>query len=399
MSWRQSVEVARWEFRRFIKPKQLAVSFVLTIVAGAMGFGFARLSNREVRTVNVAVVGGEALAIRADAPFDTAAERVRLLPRDASVADSLRERVRARKLDGLVLLRGRDAAELVVTRDPVWLGELQAKLTTARQSVALRESNIDPARLAAALAPIALRTTTMTDDLGGRRARIVAVLAAGLVLYGVFTGSALMFVGVTGEKQRRVTEQLLAALSPQSWMDGKILGVAAAAVVSLSTMLLGGGLFAAGMAAARGGIDLSGFAVDPWHLALTLLYAALGYAFWLSFLAGVAATVDDPNTSTRGPIMFVPVLFSAPAFMIVKQPDSVFARVMSLLPPSAPAVMPARLAVTDVPWWEVVVSLVLLVAAVWALRRVAGRIFAVTMMLYGKEPSWREVRRLMREAA
>lgn len=52
----------------------------------------------------------------------------------------------------------------------------------------------------------------------------------------------------------------------------------------------------------------------------------------------------------------------------------------------------------EVPWWEVGLAVVLLVAAVWAMSRVAGRVFRTGMLMYGKEPSWGEVRRWIREA-
>lgn len=394
MSLRQSLEVAKWEFRRFVKPKQMLVSFVITLAAGAVGYGLTRLAGREERVVDVAVIGAERLALATPAP-GASRDRLRLHAHPAAAADSLRALVRARELDGLLLVRGLDGAELVVSREPTWRGRLEARLVAARQAVTLRESNIDPARLAAAMAPMPLTTTTLADR-GGRRARVVALVAAGIVLYGVFTAGAIMFVSVTGEKQLRVTEQMLSAVRPQVWMDGKILGVAASTLVSIATTLLGGLVFFVGRAIARDQLSWGMFAVEPGHFVLTVVFALLGYVFWLSFLAGIAATVDDPNTSTRGPLLFVPALFAMPAFMIVRHPDSVFARVMGLLPPSAPAVMPARLALTDVPWWEVALSLLLLALGAWALRRMAGRIFSVAMLLYGKEPSWGEVRRLAR---
>jgi ABC-2 type transport system permease protein len=50
-----------------------------------------------------------------------------------------------------------------------------------------------------------------------------------------------------------------------------------------------------------------------------------------------------------------------------------------------------------VAWWEVPLALVLLVAAIWIFRRAAGKIFAVGMLMYGKEPSVREIWRWARE--
>ena len=61
------------------------------------------------------------------------------------------------------------------------------------------------------------------------------------------------------------------------------------------------------------------------------------------------------------------------------------------------AVLPLRLLLAEVAVWEVPVALVLLVATIWLCRRAAGKIFAVGMLMYGKEPSIREMWRWARE--
>ena len=56
-----------------------------------------------------------------------------------------------------------------------------------------------------------------------------------LMCLGVFLGMASFFAGITGEKAMRVTEQVVAAISPQTWVDGKLLGLTAAAFGTLLT--------------------------------------------------------------------------------------------------------------------------------------------------------------------
>jgi ABC-2 type transport system permease protein len=59
--------------------------------------------------------------------------------------------------------------------------------------------------------------------------------------------------------------------------------------------------------------------------------------------------------------------------------------------------MPARLLVAEVAFWEIGLALLLLLAASYGLRGIAGRVFALGVLMYGKEPSWGEVRRWLRE--
>jgi ABC-2 type transport system permease protein len=128
-----------------------------------------------------------------------------------------------------------------------------------------------------------------------------------------------------------------------------------------------------------------------------VLFATLGFMFWLSVFGAVAATIDDPNSSTRGPLMFMPAMFSVAGFLVVGNPESSFARITGLIPMTSMAVMPARVALTDVPAWELMLSAVLLAGGALVARRMAGKVFAVAMLMYGKEPGWNEIRRWVRE--
>lgn len=90
----------------------------------------------------------------------------------------------------------------------------------------IRALGIPPSQLADVLRPMALSVRIHEE---GRRPSTTAEKAAaglviGLMLMGIFTGMGYQFVSITGEKQIRVTEMIISAVSPQQWMDGKILG-------------------------------------------------------------------------------------------------------------------------------------------------------------------------------
>ncbi len=131
--------VARWEFLRFVKPNQLVISFVLTLLMGALGYGVARLAGRsDSRIHDVAVIGGAPLGI---AIRDTVGN-IGIIPADLSQLDSLRGALTARTIEGIVVLGGTDSAQLIARRNPVWRGALEAHLATARQRVELVRSGL-----------------------------------------------------------------------------------------------------------------------------------------------------------------------------------------------------------------------------------------------------------------
>jgi ABC-2 type transport system permease protein len=85
--------------------------------------------------------------------------------------------------------------------------------------------------------------------------------------------------------------------------------------------------------------------------------------------------------------MFLPAFFSVAGFLVPKNPDSTFARITGLIPLTSSAVMPARVALTYVPVWELVLSAALLLAGVLLARHAAGKVFSVAMLMHGKEPA------------
>lgn len=390
--WSSRLQVARWEFQRFVKPNQLGVSFVIMLLMGGLGYGVSAWAKRaDSKDSTVAVIGGSTLGMdRAHA-----ADGVAYSPASASDLDSLRAALTARKLDGILILEGPDAARLIVRRNPVWKRALEGHLAEARQRLRLGEAGLAPERLASMLAPVAV-TTEFQSGNDGRAARIAAFVAVGLVLYGVFTSMAYMMVSVTAEKQLRVTEQVISAISPQTWIDGKILGISAVALVNVLIFLAGAAVWVLGRSIATGSRFSLG-AAEPTAILWIVLFALLGFLFWLSLFGAVAATIDDPNTSTRGPLMFLPAFFSVAGMLVPINPDSTFSRIAALIPLTSSAAMPARVALTEVALWELLLSAVLLVAGALLARRAAGKVFSVAMLMYGKEPSWREIRRWVRE--
>jgi ABC-2 type transport system permease protein len=179
-------------------------------------------------------------------------------------------------------------------------------------------------------------------------------------------------------------------------IDGKILGLCAVAVASLLVNLM-----AVAVAFLLPRLRGSGWAlplalVQP-HLLLLLIGIALaGFASWFSFFAAIAAVTDDPNHSARPLLLFLPFLPAGLLPAALQHPDSSVLKLLSLLPISSPVVMPVRLVLAGATYGEVALTLVLLVATTLLLRRAAGIVFGVGMLMVGKEPGWGEVRRWLR---
>jgi ABC-2 type transport system permease protein len=389
---RSVAEVARWEFLRYVKPKQQVLSLILTFAFLMGGTYIGRLAGGPSE-VELAVMGAEHLPT-----LPERAGRFRMAHSSSQHESRLRQEVEDRKLDGLLLLLPGGQGQLYARQDPAWRADLERELLAASVMHRLGESAVSPQELAALNAPFSLDVMEVAPR-AGRGERIAAIVALSLVLLGLFTGIGYIFASVTGEKQNRLSEQVVSAIPAQTWIDGKILGLSAVSMVAVLNTVAAGLLYLAASRVVWGTIIHLPTTVERAELlAVALFLILLGYLFWFAFLTAVAALMEDPHTSTRNQFLFLPILSTVPAFIALSDPTAAWVRALGLLPPTSAAVMPARLLITEVPWWEVGLASVLLVALGLVVRRGAGKVFRLGMLMYGKEPSWAEVRRWLREA-
>lgn len=370
------LEIARWEFLRWFRWKDQIVTLAFSLAAGlAVWGGMAYLQRTEAGPVRLAVLGDPAHV----APF-TSSGRFDLRPAGNRSEEDLLADLTTGHLDGILRLRGPDEAELSALKEPRWRAELVRTLTAQR-----RPQTAPPFAV------------TLSVQGGGRPAGTAEKVAAGvlvaLMLIGVFFSAGSQFLAITGEKQLRVTEQILAAVTPQQWIDGKILGVSAFSLVRLVTLMLGGVLFLGTGAPFGGGAEVPAMLIQPGLILLLALLNFLGFLFWNASFAAIAATINDPNTSSKSGYLFLPFLFSMGMAVGVgfKNPDSLLSRILTLLPPTGPAALSTRLVLTEVPAWEILCSLLLLGGALWLMRVAAARVFRLGMLMYGKEPTPREL--------
>lgn len=394
---RHVTTIARWEFNRFVKWRQQFIGVAVMLVLGMVGTGVSKLvSGARSKPVDVAVVGGETLGH----PLPVV-EGVTWLTDRYTSATEARNGFVADSLDGALLLESRERVEILVRRKSAWTTRVAPALTQAAQVAAYARLDITPDQRRALSTPLAVVVTTLGDGgVGSSSSRLYANLLLGIGFLILFSGFASLFAGITGEKQQRITEQMLSMVSPQSWIDGKLLGLAGAATAGTVILALTGVLAITLLPRliGRPALPIPPAPTELGLLAIIALVTILGTAMWFAFMAAIAATIDDPNSSPRSAMMMIPILPTALAFTLVSRADSTVAQVLSIFPLTSMAVLPVRLLATSVPWWEPMLSVLLLALTAWIFRRAAGKIFAAGVLLYGKEPTMAETLRWAREA-
>ncbi|MGH7452303.1 MAG: ABC transporter permease, partial [bacterium] len=368
----------------------LAISLALAL---AIWGGMALLKSDDA-PVKLSVIGQDILPLKIPAN-----SRIELDGAEMKDEERLRELVSRGEIDGLLIIKSVDEVELLVYKEPFWKSEVEQCLTEARTQLKIQGLQLPSSQFADALRPI---TLAVAIHEGGHKPastaeKIAAGLIIGVMLFGIFTGAAYQFVAITGEKQLRVTEMVISAVTPQQWIDGKILGVSAYALAFTFTSTTSILLFVLVSQAFGSGWTIPAEVTNPSIILSLILLGLGGFLLWNTIFAAVSAIVNDPNTSAKGSLLLTPFVPPVFAVFALKNPDSIIMKILSLFPFTSPAVLSARLVLTEVAWWEVAIAFLLLGLSIWFFRSASGKIFRLGMLMHGKEPSFKEVWRWARE--
>jgi ABC-2 type transport system permease protein len=137
-----------------------------------------------------------------------------------------------------------------------------------------------------------------------------------------------------------------------------------------------------------------------WAAGATLvLFFVLGFMLYAGLFAAVGATVNSEQEAQQAqmPVVLLLVMSIMFAQNVLFQPDSMLSRVLSIIPFSAPIVMPLRMTVAPVSDGEIALGLLSVLIGALAAVWLASRIYRVGLLMYGKRPTVRELLRWVRQ--
>jgi len=207
-----------------------------------------------------------------------------------------------------------------------------------------------------------------------------------LLFYIVILGSSSMMLNsITNEKSNRVIEILLTSITPMQLLSGKI--VALGLVGLLQTIVWSGtGLFILRLSGRSFAIPQE-FQLPTTILAWGIIFFILGYILYASLMAGVGALVSNLKEASQATTilvipMVIPLVLLAP---VIQNPNGALAVFLSLFPFTSPVSMMTRLSAGNVPFWQILLAIILLLfSAYWIVRSVSG-FFRAQYLLSGKE--------------
>ncbi len=203
----------------------------------------------------------------------------------------------------------------------------------------------------------------------------------------VMTGSWVL-LGVTEEKTSRVVEVLLATIQPRQLLVGKIAGVGLLGLLQFSVLVTG---IVVGIRFTLG----PGFLpeLDTGLMVTLIVWFLLGYTLYAIGYAAVGAITSRPEDAQNAafPMTLVSLVgYFTGMFYVGQNPDSTLSFVLSLVPVTAPFVVPVRTVADAVSVWEQLLAIVLVLGFAALLIRVAGRVYAGGVFKYQSRIKLRE---------
>jgi len=285
----------------------------------------------------------------------------------------------------------------------------------------LLKNGVDPEVVAQIKTNVTIKSFTLgeegTDEQSAVPVKMVLGYITGMLIYlFIFFYSLQVMRGVMEEKSSRIVEVIISSVRPYQLMMGKILGVGLVGVaqftiwIGLSGILytvistfLFPELFAEQVAAGAAGnpsADIVGLDVLDMLRSIDFTTVILGFAFYFfggyflysALFAAVGSAVDQEADTQQFmlPVTIPMLLAIITAQNVILEPNGTFAFWMSMIPLTSPITMMIRLPF-GIPLWEVFLSGAILVGTFFTVVGLAGKIYRVGILMYGKKVTWKEL--------
>lgn len=286
--------------------------------------------------------------------------------------------------------------------------EVAEQLQQLKVKVMTEEADIDEQVLQAIYQPVPFQlqaiqkadgTTSRTEEeISGARGLVYVMLF--LLYFAVITYGQMIATDIANEKTSRVMEILISSSSPVSQMFAKIIGIALLGLTQIS-LLIATGFFVIEMR--KNDLDgdffeFFGFSDIPVSVYVyALIFFLLGYLLYATLSAMLGSLVS--RMEDVGQLMFPVIILIVIAFMVsmfgLESPESTVVTVMSYIPFFSPLVMFLRVGLLGIPFYEVMISIGILLVTIFILGYIGARVYRGGVLMYGGGFKLRDIKQVM----
>ena len=408
--------VLKHEFLQKVRSKAFIImTLVGPILMGAIVFVpayFSATNTGEVRhLVIIDSTGGQLGQAMVAASADTSqgflskqfktAVTLQTLPPGPTVMDSLRKLVESKALTGYMVIPARAISDSASTAqiklhnpsDYKSINALRESYRDVVRDAKLRVRGIDPSTVSNVESGVHVETMKVeagseSKDNGGT-GLIMAFITAFILYISMIMYGTLIMNSVIEEKSTRVVELLASSVRPFQLLVGKVLGVASAGLIQVGVwalMLVLVTMF--GLTAASAFLGESVLpSISPFLFLYFILFFVLGFLIYATLYAAIGSTAESA-ADVQQVSMPVVMLLVVPFILlqgVIENPSSTKSVVLSLVPFFSPILMLGRIFTETPPFWQIALSVVLMIGTFFGCLWVASRIYRVGILMYGKK--------------
>jgi ABC-2 type transport system permease protein len=230
---------------------------------------------------------------------------------------------------------------------------------------------------------------------------ILAYAGIILIFMSVYLYGVMVAQGVAEEKGSRIMEILVNAATPFQLMTGKIIGIGAAGltqmsafvIVGISALLIQNPIKAALLGNNSDALNLNITGSSISLLLLLLVYFILGFLLYATLFAALGALVkrQDEVQNAVQPLTWLFMIGYFVSFFGIYNPDATWVKVISYVPFWTPTTMLMRIGVGSATWWEIAITIVIMIVSIFVCAIIAARIYRYGVLMYGQKPSMRQL--------
>lgn len=315
------------------------------------------------------------------------------------------------------------------TPSMITVGEVENLLRTKLESEKMMQSGIDLNKLDASKVKLDIKLSNFSGIKSSKLIngiRIAIGMGAGyLIMMFILIYGAMVMRSVIEEKTSRIIEVIISSVKPFQLMLGKIFGTAAAGLTQfliwgllIALIFIGSSYFFGvdlgeasnanpNMAVQQMDAQMEAISQDAnqtlfneiLNLPLVstfvyfILYFLLGYLLYSSLYAAIGAAVDNETDTQQFmlPVLLPLMLGVYIGFAtVINDPHGTVATVFSMIPFTSPIVMLMRIPF-GVPWYQILISLILLLVTFIVVVWIAAKIYRVGILMYGKKTNYKEL--------
>ncbi len=280
--------------------------------------------------------------------------------------------------------------------------DLMANLQAVKGTLTAAQLNLTNEQLAKLNEPVSFdqvaleKNAKTAEELNQARGLVYVLLF--LIYFAVIMYANMIAMEVATEKSSRVMEILISSVSPIKHMFAKILGVGLLSLTQLILLLSVGYYFMTNNKDLGSMGGFLGFAEVPVS---TIIYAAvffiLGYFLYATLaalLGSLVSRIEDVQQMITPMTLMVVAGFMIAMFGL-NAPDTAFVTVTSYIPFFTPMLMFMRVGMLNLPVWEPILGMVILILSISILAAFGGRVYKGGVLMYGKSNSYKDIKKAL----